>query len=118
MREGLRYAYGLHAPDEAAPTNPADHTSPLEAYFDSITEGPGIWKWRHYFAIYHRHLHKFIGRSPHVLEVGIYSGGSLPMWLHYFGNGTQIYGVDIEPACAKHERDGVRVFIGDQADPG
>src|SRR5262249_13416504 len=27
-----------------------------------------------------------------------------------------IYGVDIEPTCRTYERDGVKIFIGDQAD--
>ena len=52
-----------------------------------------------------------------MVEIGIYSGGSLSMWRSYFGPGCQVYGVDIEPACAAHEQEGVRVFIGDQADP-
>jgi len=32
--------------------------NPLEAYFDAHIEGPGIWKWRHYFDVYDRHLEK------------------------------------------------------------
>jgi hypothetical protein len=116
VRDGMRFAHSLSEPvwtlgDNDRPPNP------LEAYFDSVKEGPGIWKWRHYFPIYHRHLERFRGRSPNVVEIGIYSGGSLPMWLDYFGKDTQVYGVDIEPACQAHERDGVRIFVGDQADP-
>jgi 23S rRNA U2552 (ribose-2'-O)-methylase RlmE/FtsJ len=88
----------------------------LEQYFDEVTEGPGIWKWRHYFEIYHRHLHKFIGQDVHLLEVGIYSGGSLQMWQHYLGPECQIYGVDIEEACRAYESEAVNIFIGDQAD--
>jgi hypothetical protein len=115
VREGIRYAHGL--PAQTGPASDGSDGNPLEAYFDSVTEGPGIWKWRHYFPIYHRHLGKFCGRSPQVVEIGIYSGGSLPMWLDYFGEGALVYGVDIAPECVKHEREGVRVFIGDQADP-
>jgi hypothetical protein len=117
MRAGLKFAIELPAGSPGEPTSDRVAANPLEAYFDSLTDGPGIHKWRHYFPIYHRHLAKFVGRSPHVLEIGVYSGGSLSMWLDYFGEGTQVYGVDIEPVCKKHERDGVRVFIGDQADP-
>ncbi len=58
-------------------------------------------KWRHYFPIYHRRLAKFVGYEVHVVEIGIYSGGSLPMWRSYFGPGCQVYGVDIEPACTR-----------------
>ena len=90
--------------------------NPLEAYFDSNSEGPGIWKWRHYFEIYHRHLAKFVGREVRVLEIGVYSGGSLGMWKEYFGPGCTIYGVDIEEVCKAYEDDSVRIFVGDQAD--
>jgi hypothetical protein len=38
------------------------------------------------------------------------------MWRDYFGPQAHIYGVDIEPDCLVYERDGTRVFIGDQAD--
>jgi hypothetical protein len=52
----------------------------------------------------------------HVLEVGVFSGGSLGMWRDYFGSGCRIYGVDLMKECRKHEADGVRIFIGDQGD--
>ena len=58
----------------------AEASSPLETYFDRLTDGPGIWKWRHYFEIYHRHFQRFIDRPVVVVEVGVYSGGSLGMW--------------------------------------
>lgn len=90
--------------------------NPFEAFFYSHTEGRGIWKWGHYFDIYHRHFSKFIGREVHVLEVGVYSGGSLEMWKHYFGKGCHVYGVDIEEACKVYENDWTKILIGDQAD--
>jgi hypothetical protein len=93
-----------------------DLPNPLRTYFDSHSEGPGIWKWNHYFDIYHRHFSRLRGRDVRVLEIGIYSGGSLGMWTDYFGPRCQVYGVDIEPACKTYESDSVKVFIGDQAD--
>jgi hypothetical protein len=51
-----------------------------------------------------------------VLEIGIYSGGSLEMWRDYFGPEAHIYGVDIEAACKSYENGMIKVFIGDQAD--
>jgi hypothetical protein len=116
MLAGHRFARQLPAQPLPA-TEPGDLGNPLEDYFDSVTEGPGLWKWRHYFPIYHRHLHKFVGQDVHLVEIGIFSGGSLPMWRSYFGDGCTVYGVDIEPACSKHQQDGVKVFIGDQSDP-
>ena len=77
--------------------------NPLERYFKSHKIGRGIWKWNHYFKIYDRHLRKFRGRSVNILEIGIYSGGSLDMWQSYFGEGATIYGVDIEPSCKAYE---------------
>jgi SAM-dependent methyltransferase len=90
--------------------------NPLESYFDAHTTGRGIWKWRHYFDIYHRHFSKFIGKEVHILEIGIFSGGSLGMWKEYFGPGCRVYGVDLSEACKAYEDDTVKVFVGDQAD--
>ena len=93
-----------------------DVENPLETYFFSHTEGRGIWKWTHYFDIYHRHFSKFIGREVRILEVGVYSGGSLAMWKEYFGAECVVYGVDIEEACKVYEDDSTHIHIGDQAD--
>jgi hypothetical protein len=102
--------------DAAYGVSSADSSNPLEAYFDSHTEGRGIWKWRHYFEIYHRHFSKFIGQEVHLLEIGVYSGGSLDMWKQYFGPKCRVYGVDIEEVCKSYEDDSVKILIGDQAD--
>jgi hypothetical protein len=88
----------------------------LEKYFDAVESGPGIWKWRHYFEIYDRHFKKFRNKEVNILEIGVYSGGSLGMWKAYFGPRCRIYGVDIEESCKVYEGDGIEVFIGDQAD--
>jgi hypothetical protein len=90
--------------------------NPLWNYFQNHKEGHGIWKWEHYFDIYHRHLSHFTGKKVNVLEIGVYSGGSLEMWRSYFGEESRIYGVDIEDACKAYENDHVTIFIGDQAD--
>ena len=70
----------------------------------------------HYFDIYQRHFSKFVGKDVHVLEIGVYSGGSLEMWRDYFGPRSHIYGVDIENACKSYENEYTKIFIGDQAD--
>jgi len=90
--------------------------NPLRRHFDSVSEGPGIWKWLHYFEIYHRHLSRFIGQSPSIVEVGVYSGGSLGMWQQYFGDGARIHGVDIQPECRAYESPAINIHIGDQGD--
>lgn len=90
--------------------------NPLWDYFQNHKEGHGIWKWDHYFEIYHRHFSRFIGKKVNVLEIGVYSGGSLGMWRSYFGDESHLYGVDIAEACRAYENDNVSIFIGDQAD--
>lgn len=96
----------------------AGSANPLRAYFDSHREGRGVWKWLHYFDIYHRHFSRFTGREVHVLEIGVYSGGSLEMWREYFGPKCRVYGVDIERACKVYEDDRTKIFVGDQGDRG
>lgn len=95
---------------------PPNQPNPLLKYFEEHKEGRGIWKFNHYFESYERHFARFRGHEVHVLEIGIYSGGSLEMWQNYFGPGCKIYGVDIEPRCKAYETESVRVFLGDQAD--
>lgn len=97
-------------------SNASSPPSALRDFFESRTTGPGIWKWNHYFDVYERHLSKFRNSPVGILEIGIYSGGSLELWRSYFGEKSRVYGVDLLPECMAYERDGIRVFIGDQAD--
>jgi hypothetical protein len=90
--------------------------NPLLEYFLAHREGRGIWKFKHYLDIYNRHFSRFRSQEVHVLEIGVYSGGSLEMWPCYFGRRCRLYGVDIEPACKAYEAENVRIFIGDQSD--
>jgi hypothetical protein len=103
---GFEYGRRLNSPTEGRTPSCytrnddfLDSANPLKLYFDTHAEGPGIWKWIHYFAIYHRYFSKFVGREVHVLEIGVYGGGSLQMWREYFGPNCRVYGVDIEEAC-------------------
>lgn len=93
-------------------------SNPLRDYFNAHTTGRGIWKWSHYLDIYHRHLQKFIGTEVYVLEVGVYSGGSLEMWRAYFGERSAVYGVDIRDECREYSNEHTTIFIGDQGDRG
>jgi hypothetical protein len=112
--------YGRAWVSTTSPAGIATHdgTNPLEQFFNSRTDGRGIWKWTHYFEIYHRHLHKFIGTDVHLAEVGVYSGGSLEMWRAYLGEKSRIYGIDIKEECRALQNDSTRIFIGDQASRG
>jgi 23S rRNA U2552 (ribose-2'-O)-methylase RlmE/FtsJ len=87
----------------------------LEQYFYDNT-GRLIHKWRHYFEIYDRHFARFRGTAVTLVEIGVFHGGSLQMWKHYFGPAATIVGVDIDPACKSMEEEQIKILIGDQAD--
>jgi hypothetical protein len=74
-------------------------------------------KWEPYLDIYETWFHKFRGKSPRILEIGVYKGGSAELWRDYFGTGTFIIGVDIDPSTKQYETDDFKVVIGDAADP-
>jgi hypothetical protein len=92
-------------------------SNPLEAYV-YLNPNRGVCRWYHYLEIFHRHLAKFRGQAPVVVEIGVAFGGSIQMWHHYFGPGTRLVGIDIDPACRQFEEDGTTILIGDQADRG
>ena len=75
-----------------------------------------IHKWEHYFDIYETHFSRFRDKSPIILEIGVFHGGSLQMWKNYFGKGCKIYGLDIEPRCKSLEEEDIEIFIGSQTD--
>jgi hypothetical protein len=104
--------------DDAPPVRMKNAENPLRAFFEARTTGRGIWKWEHYFDIYDRHFAKFVGRDVHLVEIGVYSGGSLEMWKSYLGERATIHGVDIEEACRAYDDDKTHIHIGDQADRG
>lgn len=95
-------------------SNPA--VNPLREYFEN-NPGRLLRKWEHYFDVYHRHFERFRGRAPTVVEIGVYHGGSLQMWKHYFGESARIVGVDINPRLGDLGEPGIRIAVGDQGDP-
>ncbi|CAH1786575.1 unnamed protein product, partial [Owenia fusiformis] len=106
---------------------------PLHTYLDTTVNPFNTWwknykksedygdvfKWNHYFDIYHRHFAKFRNKEMTLLEIGVRNGGSLKMWLDYFGPGIQIYGLDINANAKRfeHKSQGVNIIIGDQGNP-
>lgn len=90
--------------------------SKIEELFDT-TELPST-KWTGYFDVYERHLSKFVGKAPKILEIGVLGGGSIELWLKYFGEGTQVIGIDIDPRCLEYKYEGnAQVIMGDQNNP-
>jgi len=76
-----------------------------------------LTKWAHYFSVYERELSGFRDTPIRFLEIGVFKGGSLPMWREYFAAGSELVFIDIDPACKAHEIEGTHVHIGDQSDP-
>ena len=89
--------------------------SDLERYFYN-NSGRVIHKWRHYFEIYDRHFSRFRNTPVHIVEIGVFKGGSLQMWKDYFGPQARIYGIDIDPACKVFEEERIKISIGSQED--
>src|SRR6266705_2645761 len=77
-----------------------EDVNPISEYFFN-NRGRLIHKWHHYFEIYHRHFARFRGRSPVIVEIGVFHGGSLQMWRNYFGPGARTIGIDIDPRCRR-----------------
>lgn len=90
--------------------------NPLWNQFAGHVQGHGLYKWTHYLEIYHRHFARFVGQPVHLAEVGVLGGGSLELWRNYLGEQSHLYGIDIQPECAKFATERISIFIGDQQD--
>ncbi len=74
-------------------------------------------KYDTYFPAYEKVLSSFKEKkSITLVEIGVHNGGSLYMWQNYFGKKANIIGIDLNPNAKKFEKDGFKIFIGDQAD--
>lgn len=82
---------------------------------DKIEHGSD--KWEPYFDVYEKYLCKFIDKNPVVVEIGVQSGGSIEMWKKYFGPGSTVVGIDIDPNVLENKSEGVEIIIGDQGNP-
>lgn len=78
-----------------------------------------IDKWDDYFDVYDKHFKHLRGQTVNILEIGVSHGGSLEMWLNYFGkDNCRVYGIDLEPRSKQIEnKPYITVFTGDQGDP-
>lgn len=88
-------------------------------FYNSHTQGRGIWKWNNALDAYQRHFGTvWAGHPVKLAEVGVQSGGSILMWQAVMGPQCHVYGLDINPACAKFADPTTTITIGDQADVG
>lgn len=82
---------------------------------DPEVDGASI-KVQNYFEVYETFLSSRRDMPLKLLEIGIEKGGSLAMWKKYLPNAS-IVGIDILQGCKQREREGIKVYIGDQSDP-
>ena len=75
-----------------------------------------LFKMEHYLPIYDSLLEGWQGQNIRFLEIGVYKGGSMPMWQEFLGVGSQLTFLDIDPICKTLELPGTIVEVGDQAD--
>lgn len=73
-------------------------------------------KYSTYFHVYDHLFKSFKNKKITFLEIGILDGGSLFMWRKYFGPKAKIIGIDLNPNAKKWEKDGFKIFIGNQGD--
>lgn len=86
------------SPDSGWPT--PFHTF-ISYYADAAA--PGILTWENYFIPRHKHLERYRGKELTLVEVGVFSGGSMLLWRWYFGPGLRYIGIDINPLCKQFD---------------
>ena len=59
-------------------------------------------KWAHYFAVYEREFSRFRQEPISFMEIGIFKGGSIPMWKEFFHPESRLVFIDIDPECRAH----------------
>lgn len=79
--------------------------------------GALVHKWHHYLPLYDRYFSPWRGKPVRFLEIGVAKGGSMTMWRKWFGPEAVIFGIDINPKCARFDGIDGQVRIGSQADP-
>ena len=88
-------------------------------YFKDFLENTDhrkIYKWSQYFEAYEKEFFHLRDKEISFLEIGVYKGGSIPMWKGYFKKASNLVFIDIDQNCQKFEENGTKVLIGDQSD--
>ena len=88
-------------------------------YFEKFlenTDNRKIFKWSQYFETYDKELSHLRNKPISFLEIGVYQGGSIPMWRGYFKKATNMTFIDIDESCLRFEESEINVLIGDQSD--
>lgn len=72
-----------------------------------------VQKWTSYLPTYERYFGPLRGCDVNILELGVQSGGSQEMWLHFFGPMAHSYGVDMEAKVLAFNNARITNMIGD-----
>jgi hypothetical protein len=75
-----------------------------------------VKKWLHYLPVYDDFFAPYVGTNVSMLEIGVWKGGSLDMWREFFGPDAILFGIDINPDCARSDGKSASVRIGSQDD--
>lgn len=79
---------------------------------------PLLHIWPIYFEAYNNHWHRYRGKEVVFMEIGVQSGGKIPLLRDYFGKGLTYVGVDINKSTKKFESaDWIHIEIGSSEDP-
>ena len=73
-------------------------------------------KWSSYFQVYEKIFSEYRNKKIKFVEIGVANGGSLLMWQKYFGKKAKIIGIDLNPKAKKLEKNGFKIYIGNQSD--
>ncbi len=73
-------------------------------------------KWSSYFQVYEKIFFNYRNKKIKFVEIGVANGGSLLMWQKYFGKNAKIIGIDLNPKAKKLEKNGFKIYIGNQSD--
>jgi Methyltransferase domain len=92
------------------------YSGDLARVFSETQQGL-VNKWHHYLPLYDRYLAPRRGTAFRMLEIGVSHGGSLSMWRRWLGPEATIFGIDINPRCARYDGINGQVRIGSQDDP-
>lgn len=66
-----------------------------------------------YLDIYETYFKDIKNNKLNVLEIGVKTGNSIKVWEEYFTN-SNIFGLDIDPACKQFESNKTKIVIGSQ----
>ena len=101
IAEDLRQTYG--------------YAGDMTALYCGTADGQ-VHKQHSYLPLYDRYFAPWRGTACRMLEIGVAKGGSLSLWRRWFGPAATIFGIDINPACARYDGRNASVRIGSQSD--